>query len=707
MLQLEQSVILQAIKQLDQQKEKIQPFHYIIIHFFATTEQEPTSQQLLALSKYVIYYQSLLQISKKDIEKEQHEIGQHIDFSPDNHFLHKQLIIAKEPHESTKYIMADFGKYKAKMKSWYQLFFEDQQYLEWMAKEAKNSPLKDLAWRTLCGLPIYNYRPVEFCRYQESPQEYACISRYDTYVLEAFHSTHHGEYDRENHRWHFSYATFKDIFQALLHVKDIKLVFDADFLEALLNYKLVIHNLGSEGTIEELRKTRYNTIFYDRFKYKGKDLEYLQSAGLVETKGDGFIHLYNKWSCQFPIGFLDDICRTLEKHSIPYAIQYLYALPAKQELQWYGATLRDYQIQAVIEAIQQERAFICLPTGTGKTYVGEAIIYMLGLPTLIIVHTKELLYQWKKRLEEVFHLKIGVIGDGEYTEEFITVSMVETASQQFPQHDYQLLIVDEGHHISADTYCDLAKEIKARYRIALSATPFREDGKDLKMFGQSGNLLFSISPDEAMEQGFLSEFKYIIRQGVKVYYEAQWQERLKNICLHDYRNSLIINDCIKEFNRGHRIYVDVRRVDQGKKLQELLKQKDIPAIWLYGKDKTPRRKEVLERFESEHFILISTLIKEGVDLPAMTMVYLASPFRSGIMLIQTLGRALRPKSNEEPALLYMIDDPDQLFSKWFNDIIIRLQKYYGRLKELDLYSIKTNYMIQQEEKKKVNKNVRN
>ena len=350
--------------------------------------------------------------------------------------------------------------------------------------------------------------------------------------------------------------------------------------------------------------------------------------------------------------------------------------------------LRDYQKEIVQKALENKGGYICLPTGSGKTIIALRIIYELKKPAFIIVHRKELLYQWARVIENVLGIKPGLIGDNHYEERDITVAMVQTAVRRLPKKQYDILIADECHHIPADTFYQLADHIQARYRFGLSATPWREDKKDLMIIAQLGKLIAKVSVEKLVSEGHLAKPKFIIVQHRQApLYKEEWEDgnRAFNRIYRDYivrgkrRNEAIVKIVKKLYEEGHKIYVDVKRLEHGRILERMLRAAGVKAIFISGESQSARRQQVLRNFEQDGFVLISTLIKEGVDLPAMTCCVLAGGGKSSIQVIQTIGRALRPKKGTNEALIVDFEDRGTYVWEHYMSRIQTYKDYYGVL----------------------------
>jgi len=400
---------------------------------------------------------------------------------------------------------------------------------------------------------------------------------------------------------------------------------------------------------------------------------------------DGWIRLFRSFDATFPIGLTS--CAEKILKSFGYKVRFVdkRAEPEVMRYNFSGPELRDYQKEILKRAVANKRGIIALPTGAGKTLIGLSLINALQRRALILVHRKELLYQWVDRVEKYFGFKPGVIGEGSYSEKSITIAMLQSLPTKPVADFYGILVADECHHIPANTFQTQAKKVKAKYRYGLSATPWRGDGKDLLINAQLGEFLEGISVEKLVEAGFLAKPKFIRLKWVTgrdrfEIDDSSYQKAVSKLFESRTRNKKIADYAERLFRKGHKVYVDVVRINHGKALHKELIERNLPAVFISGSDTGSFRQEVLKQFVEKGFILISTLIKEGADLPEMTAVILAGGGKSSVMVIQTIGRALRPKKdNGNEALVIDLIDDLSYFSRHTKSRNHTFQNYYGEL----------------------------
>src|SRR5262249_43669752 len=164
----------------------------------------------------------------------------------------------------------------------------------------------------------------------------------------------------------------------------------------------------------------------------------------------------------------------LRRQKIPFADRARQYDPNKLCLKPITALrLFDYQSQAVLAwQRSDQRGIVVLPTGAGKTVVALEAIRAAERPTLVVAPTIDLLNQWHDRLTGAFDIKIGLVGQGAYDVEDITVITYHSAYRRIGEigSRFGLLVIDEVHHLSAPEWAEIARLAIAPYRLGLTAT---------------------------------------------------------------------------------------------------------------------------------------------------------------------------------------------------------------------------------------------
>jgi len=327
-------------------------------------------------------------------------------------------------------------------------------------------------------------------------------------------------------------------------------------------------------------------------------------------------------------------------------------------------TLRDYQGEAVSALVSRVQGFAVAPCGSGKSIIGAAVIAKTGQPAIVVVHTHDLLEQWRGVIRETLGIKAGIIAEGRADPGPISVGMVQTLSMMSPEELAQLgrrfgcVVVDECHHIPAATFRTVLGAFPGQWRVGLSATPTRTDGLDGMLRYCIGPEVFRVTHDRLVADGHLviPEVRFI-KTGCSP--AVQDHHELVTALIEDEgRNQLIVDLAASEARDGHTVLILSQRVKHCEALAEGLKSMGIEAAALVGKTTKSERESILSRFRAGELpvVVSSQLADEGLDIPIIDRVVLATPSRAEGRTVQRIGRAMRPAPGKGVPILYDLVD---------------------------------------------------
>jgi superfamily II DNA or RNA helicase len=197
----------------------------------------------------------------------------------------------------------------------------------------------------------------------------------------------------------------------------------------------------------------------------------------------------------------------------------------------------------------------------------------------------------------------------------------------------------------------IAMHCNAPVRIGASATPVRTDGADIKIWAACGEIKTTITAEELIKRGILAKpsFTFLTPPPVYCGKRSHYSDvYLQGIVINEGRNEMIIKKAIEYSSQGDIVYIHVERIDHG----EMLKERIPGAVFLSGKDGTTVRQGVLKKYaKGEIKVLVSTLLKEGVDIPAMNVFIAGGAGKSPIGVLQKAGRALRIAPGKTSAVI--------------------------------------------------------
>lgn len=340
--------------------------------------------------------------------------------------------------------------------------------------------------------------------------------------------------------------------------------------------------------------------------------------------------------------------------------------------------LKDFQEDAVRRILTSPRGFIVAPPGSGKTFMGIAVI--LSAPTtdkiLWLTHTKSLQKQSHQRIVKFTDEPIGLIGEGmEDTSKRITVGMFQTIYRRLKENDQRfvdfirsidILFVDEAHHLAADTFYFVTQQAtKAYARIALTATPYRDyTPENLFLWGAiSPFVVEAEAPTVPVEliyydmTGSVREVPPIFTgDGQKLF---NWEYEY-SIVKNPLRNKLIALEAVV-FRPS---LILVTRLEHGEIIrQEILKLSEkfglgVRVVFLHGVHPGEERVKAMKMIDAGELdiAILSDIGKEGLDVTNIKTVVLAAGQKSKVAVIQRAGRGLRPKKYGKVRIVDFYDD---------------------------------------------------
>jgi superfamily II DNA or RNA helicase len=253
--------------------------------------------------------------------------------------------------------------------------------------------------------------------------------------------------------------------------------------------------------------------------------------------------------------------------------------------------------------------------------------------------------------------------------------------------EYGYVIVDECHHISAFTFENVLRKVKAKYITGLTATPIRKDGHHPIIFMQCGPIRYGQSPrSAALQRGF--EHKVILRytntvlSGISQQDDPRIHDVYKTILDDRIRTDMIIVDVKKVLENGKHPLILTERREHLNTLEEQLKELKCTVVVLHGGIREKRRRESLQNLadipEGQPWVILATgrYIGEGFDEPRLDTLFLTMPISWKGILQQYAGRLHRMYDNKEEVVIYDYVDTNIEMAK---RMLSRRKKGYAAL----------------------------
>ena len=342
--------------------------------------------------------------------------------------------------------------------------------------------------------------------------------------------------------------------------------------------------------------------------------------------------------------------------------------------------LRDYQLEAV-EAVKKEytsnvrRQLIVLPTGTGKTYLFAGITKHFNKRTLILAHRDELLKQAKDKIQKYWpESDIGIVQSSmeQYDHQIVIGSLQSCAFphriERLKQQSFEVLIVDEAHHVAAECYQRILKQLGfmdengTKLLLGFTATPERADKLGLGDTFQK--IVFMRSIATMITQGHLCPVNarrcltsVSLDKVGTIHGDFNLGQLISTVNVKE-RNEFIVNKYIKYAN-GRKAIAFCTNIQHCHDLAKVFNEHGITAKAIWGDMHTRDREQTLEDLKYGKIKICTScgVLTEGFDEQTVNCILMARPTKSRGLYIQMLGRGLRPDEGKQDCLV--IDFADE------------------------------------------------
>jgi len=307
--------------------------------------------------------------------------------------------------------------------------------------------------------------------------------------------------------------------------------------------------------------------------------------------------------------------------------------------------LRDSQ-KAVYDALN-DNAIINAWVSWGKTFTGLAIAGKLKQKTLVVTHTIPLRNQWAKEVEKVYGIQPGIIGSGKFDiDSPVVVGNVQTLYRNLESvsKHFGTIILDEMHHVSSPTFSRIIDKSYARYKIGLSGTLERKDGKHVVFRDYFSNTVFK-PPAENYMMPEIDIYKSQVRfmDGSR----TPWANRVTALCNNEeYRHSIALM-AASYAARGHKVLVVSDRVHFLKACAELVGDKAVCVTGDVGHEDRENLLADIRNNKKEILFGTQAIFSEGISVNNLSCLILGTPINNEPLLTQLIGRVIREDSNKK------------------------------------------------------------
>lgn len=360
----------------------------------------------------------------------------------------------------------------------------------------------------------------------------------------------------------------------------------------------------------------------------------------------------------------------MTNHGVPIAVTF-------------NGSLRDDQQEAVNVLSEQSTGVLSATTAYGKIIAAIGMIAHYQVSTLILVHTKALLDQWKQRLEEFLTINhqleddtprrgrrkkwspVGTLSSGgDSLHGIIDIALLQscvTDGEVKPfVKEYGMVIVDECHHVSAVNFERVLKEVTAARVYGLTATPIRKDGHQPIIFMQCGPIRYTADPQHQMASKSFARILVprFTAYRIVVNENANYSHVIQQLAEDEYRNRLIVNDVIDVMKEGRTPIVLTSLTAHIEALADMLKPHCDNVITLVGAESAKEKRLKMERLQgisdSEPMVIVATgkYVGEGFDCPRLDTLFLALPVSWKGIIAQYAGRLHRNYQGKDEVRIY-------------------------------------------------------
>ena len=384
-----------------------------------------------------------------------------------------------------------------------------------------------------------------------------------------------------------------------------------------------------------------------------------------------------------PRGCLDGVTTLIESHKIAVELDDQRFAGQPIDVKFHGQ-LRPDQQAAADAMLAHDDGILSATTAFGKTVVAAWLIAARKVNTLVLVHRRQLLDQWRERLATFLNLpikSIGQIGGGRRRPSgLVDVAVIQSLNRKQVVDDvvanYGHVIVDECHHLSAVSFEQVLRQVKARYITGLTATPQRKDGHHPIIIMQCGPIRHRV---DAKAQALARPFNHVVIPRPTNFRlppsteKPEMHELYAALANNKARNDLICVDLVRALKAGRSPILLTERTSQVDEFATRLAGLVKHIVVLKGGMGAKQRRAVAEHLaaipDGEERVLLATgrYIGEGFDDARLDTLFLAMPISWRGTLQQYVGRLHRLHDSKREVIVYdYVDDCVPVFSGMYS-----------------------------------------
>jgi superfamily II DNA or RNA helicase len=393
-------------------------------------------------------------------------------------------------------------------------------------------------------------------------------------------------------------------------------------------------------------------------------------TGKVEFKQNKQRTIVNRKNLTFPSGFIRMLYKQAKKEDPPIEIQISdrRIRPPAHTISPIPEYLRDYQREAVDIILKRKRGIIHHSTGAGKTVVAVALAQCVPIRWLFLVRSKDLLDQTAEKYLEFTKQTAGIIGDGriEFSDEDqLVVATSQTLNARRSDSELWKLIqtvegimVDECHGLAARVLQRITLATQnAYYRVGFSGTPLaRSDARSLLVIGALGPVIHRVKADELVDAGYLSKAHIEMHKIEQYSTKPTWQGAYGELIVRSASRNKLVTRLMKKAKPPCLVFV--KEIKHGQILKQRAEKAGLRVEFISGNKLTPERKNAIKRLiRGDIDCIIATVVfQEGIDIPELRSLVIATSGKSAIQTLQRIGRGMRKTDSKHTFDVYDIYD---------------------------------------------------
>jgi len=381
-----------------------------------------------------------------------------------------------------------------------------------------------------------------------------------------------------------------------------------------------------------------------------------------------------------PRGCLDEALELLAENQIEVQLDDQRERGTKLKATKSLVKLRKNQQAAVRAMSKHDAGILHAPTAFGKTVTAIGMITKRKANTLILVHSRQLLDQWRERLKSFLpDTDVGIIGGGKKKPTGVVdiatyqslINKKDNTVSEIVQ-DYGHVIVDECHHVSAPRFEMVLNEVRAKYVLGLTATPERQDGHQKIIFMAAGPIRHKVksTTEEKFEQQVVVHQLYDNppKQLINPEARPKISDAYRWIMENDERTRRIIEDVLACIQQSKHPIVLTERREHAETINAMLLDKEVDSLVLKGAMRASERKAVEEQLPTAQVVVATgKYVGEGFDLPRLDTLFLAMPIAWKGSLVQYAGRIHRESDGKDRVTIYdYVDCSLPMLQRMFN-----------------------------------------